>query len=56
MLKKLEKYVKEVNRNIGYKIYETRLMLNLSREDLARYIGVSKERLDRYEKRFKQSS
>ena len=50
MLKKLEKYVKEVNRNIGYKIYETRLMLNLSKEDLARYIQVSKERLDRYEK------
>ena len=50
MLKKLDKYVKEVNRNIGYKLYEARLMSNLSREDLSRYIGVSKEKLDRYEK------
>lgn len=40
----------EVNRNIGYKIYQVRLMLNISREELASYIDVSKERLDRYEK------
>ena len=50
MLKKLDKYVKEVNRNIGYKLYEARLMSNLSREDLSRYVRISKEKLDRYEK------
>ena len=48
-MKKLDKYVKEVNRNIGYRIYQARLMLNISREDLAEYIDVSKEKLDRYE-------
>jgi len=49
-MKKLDKYMTEVNRNIGYKIYQVRLMLNISREELASYIDVSKERLDRYEK------
>lgn len=49
-MKELDKYVKEVNRNIGYRIYQARLECGISREDLAKHIAVSKERIDRYER------
>ena len=49
-MKELDKYVKEVNRNIGYRIYQSRLERDVSREELAKYISVSKEKIDRYEK------
>ena len=49
-MKELDKYVKEVNRNIGYRIYQARLECGISREDLAKHIAVSKERIDRYDR------
>ena len=40
-MKELVKYVKEVNRNIGYKIYQARLERDVSREELAKYYTSS---------------
>lgn len=55
-MKKSDKNAKETNRNIGYKVYQARLMLNLSREDLASHIGISKEVLAEYEKGIREIS
>lgn len=41
IMKELVKYVKEVNRNIGYKIYQARLERDVSREELAKYYTSS---------------
>jgi transcriptional regulator with XRE-family HTH domain len=45
----LDKNTEESNRHVGYKIYQTRLMLNLSRADLAQHVDISKESLAKYE-------
>ena len=50
MDKDIEKYLLEIERVIGSRIEHARIMLRMSRKELAKAINVSQQQLYKYEK------
>ena len=48
-MKKLEKHIKEIDIKVGNRIYQTRIALGISRNNLAKAICVSQQQLAKYE-------